>query len=172
VKKGFEKLPVWLQAVIALSLIFIGATLFGDSYRRNTIRLVELWIAMPVLTYIIFKWQWLEPYLTDQGMKIAKFTGIIFFLLLSFMIFDDTHLRHRFAHHYFSGKVWIADEGDSDDNGNPIGTTEYDAPTQWGRFVIGAYPVAIIVYSLGGAFSMPMAWIGAQRRRGKGTPAG
>ena len=128
----------------------------GMVYRAHRLAWVGVLIALPLLAMVIVRGRHLDFHLTEKGMKALHICCVLVTVVLSFTIMMDNHLENRFAHHSFHGRVWIENEGDTNDQGEPVATTEYYAPTAAGRFVLGAYPWAVA--TIGFIFSFTVHW--------------
>jgi hypothetical protein len=137
--KWLNKLPEWVLGIIGLVAFLLFMFLAGEVYRKFQVLWAWLWLSIPVIAYIVGTRK-LDAHLTEKGMKSLHVWLMVFAIGMSFLVFFDYDLKAKFGHYFFKGsKFWVADYGDTDDEGRPVVSHEYFAPTAWGRFVLSAY---------------------------------
>jgi len=131
-----DSIPEWILAIIAFAAFVVSAWWAGAIYRKFLVFWISLWLFTPGVAYIIGSGK-LDDHLTEKGMKAFRVWLMSFSVVMSFIIFFDDDLRAKFGHYFFKGsKFWIDDSGMQDDDGNPMISHYFFAPTAWGTFVL------------------------------------
>jgi hypothetical protein len=142
--KWHNKIPEWVLGIVGLVSFLLIMILVSEIYRRFQMLWVCLWLSTPAMAYVVGSRR-LDPHLTETGFKSLHLWLMVFAVGMSFLVFFDHSLKANFGHYFFKGsQFWVTDDGDTDDNGNPVASYEYYAPTRWGRFVLGAYDWVVI----------------------------